>query len=405
MEHIICDICGSEYAATAERCPICNYARQGTEKVVEAVAADTARAAVKGGRFSSKNVKKRQKAVAAAAAPQKEKNPNRGLWIVVILLLLAIVAVSAYIGLRFFSGWDDIRTMLPSQTTQAPETTAPEVPCTRIIVGTGTIHLEAPGDTLQIQLKLLPENTTDVPVYESSDESVFTVSDTGLITAVGDGQAKLTVTCGALSRTCDVFSWFPVETTAPTVPPETAAPTVPETAAPPETTKATEPRQTESAEQELTLDTTDISFFAMNEGYTLTVMLGSQTLKRGNVTWTTTDANVVTVEKGRLTAVGPGTATITASYEGKEARCIIRCRFNDTSWAASATDVTLKEGESFRLDVVNKSGQRAGDVIWTLDREGVVEVDGRTVTARAPGTVTLTATVDDVTVQCIVRVK
>ena len=66
MDRIICDICGCEYEQTAERCPICGYPRQGSEK--NAVAAGAAeRTKVKGGRYSSKNVKKRKKAERKAA--------------------------------------------------------------------------------------------------------------------------------------------------------------------------------------------------------------------------------------------------------------------------------------------------------------------------------------------------
>ena len=48
MNRIICDICGSEYPETSDRCPICSYARQGNEKVV-AAAGETVRTKVKGG--------------------------------------------------------------------------------------------------------------------------------------------------------------------------------------------------------------------------------------------------------------------------------------------------------------------------------------------------------------------
>ena len=61
-------------------------------------------------------------------------------------------------------------------------------------------------------------------------------------------------------------------------------------------------------------------------------------------------------------------------------------------------------GEVFRLKVTNSAGETA-KAIWTMDREGVVSIDGRSVTGRAPGTVTLTTTVDGVTLTCIVRVK
>ena len=110
------------------------------------------------------------------------------------------------------------------------------------------------------------------------------------------------------------------------------------------------------------------------------------------------------MKKGTVTAVGPGNTTITAEYQGQKASCIVRCQFEDTSWRASSTDVTLGVGESFRLHVVNGSGETA-DADWTMSAEGVVSVKGDTVTGLSAGTVTLSATVDGVTVRCVVRVK
>ena len=120
MNRIICDICGSEYPENAERCPICSYPRQGNEKTV-AAATEAAYAKVKGGRFSSKNVKKRRKAQLRAEANAQEKNPNRPLIITIIILLIAIILVSVYIGVRFLRGRD---VYLPAMTTTAPTTAA-----------------------------------------------------------------------------------------------------------------------------------------------------------------------------------------------------------------------------------------------------------------------------------------
>ena len=67
MNQIICDICGSEYPEGYDRCPTCSYPRLGGEKIVAAGAVETAQEKVKGGHFSSKNVKKRRKAQKSAA--------------------------------------------------------------------------------------------------------------------------------------------------------------------------------------------------------------------------------------------------------------------------------------------------------------------------------------------------
>ena len=429
MNQIICDICGSEYPEGYDRCPVCSYPRQGGEKIVAAGAVEAVQEKVKGGHFSAKNVKKRRRAQKKAGyaaqieeieeieedeepVPVQEehrRNPNKPLWITIILLLLAIVLVTAYIAIRFGGG---LGLLLPKQTTvpttAAPtETTQPPtVPCAGVTLETPVIALDAAGQQHQIVLKLVPADTTDVPVFVSQDPAVVRVDETGLLTAVGSGQTTVTITCGRIVRECSVMCWFagettvPAETTAPTVPPETSKPT-----------EATEPAV-------LKLDPEDVSCFSAGERFTIYARLGSSTVNRSKVTWSTSDAKVARVENGVVTAVGKGTATITAEYNGMKAVCTVRCRFENASepddgqqdsqqsadWKASHSDVSIAVGESFRLKVTNSAGDTA-KAIWTMDKEGVVTVDGKTVTGKVPGTVTLTTTVDGVTMTCIVRVK
>ena len=415
MNQIICDICGCEYAETSETCPVCGYPRQGTEKTAVAAAA-VERTKVKGGRFSSKNVKKRRKAQCKADAGKQERS-DKPLLIVIALLLVAIVLVSVYIAQRFI--WGDANAFgsgreqnRPATTAPVDTTAAPTVPCAGILMDTSVIALDEAGQTYKLELTVMPEDTTDLLTFASSDEAVVQVSADGELTAVGSGQAEITITCGSVTRTCSVVCWFDEPTDAPaetTAPPETSAPTAP-----------TQPRETEAAV--LTLDPNDASCFSAGESFTLYVHLGSASVSRSKVTWSTSDPAIATVKDGVVTAVGKGTATITAEYEGKKAVCMVRCRFenptnqedqNDQAdqqtptaqtWKASHSDVSISVGESFKLSVKNSEGQTA-DAIWTMSIDGVVSVDGRTITGRAPGTVTLTTTVEGQTFTCIVRVR
>ena len=401
MNQIICDTCGSKYPETDERCPVCSYARQGNEKVVAASAAEPVAVKVKGGRFSSKNVKKRQKA--QRAAQDRQTNPNRPLWIIIALLLAAIVLVTAYIGIRFFRNRDSLQGILPTrETTAAPTQTTqpPTVPCVALSLDNAVVALDEVGQTHQLGLKCTPEGTTDDLVFVSSDPAVATVSEDGLVTAVGSGQAIISIACGEVVRECDIICWFQQETTMPTTQPTTAP--------------------TEAAV--LTLDVTDVSCFKKNEVFNLYANLGEESVGRSKITWTSSDPKVAKVEKGQVTAVGKGTATITAEYQGQKAFCMVRCRFEDAEpteetqdqedqgsqtaadWKASHTDVSISVGETFRLKVTDSNGNTA-KAIWTMDLDGIVSIDGRSVTGRTPGTVTLTTTVDGVTMTCIVRVK
>lgn len=419
MNRIICDTCGAEYSETLERCPVCTYPRQGTEKVVAAEAAAVA-AKVKGGRFSSKNVKKRQKAQRRAAQAEQGGNPNKPLIVVIILLLIAILLVGAYIAVRFLRGAGYLDAPAKPQTTATTvpteSTQPPTVPCQGIVMEVNVLDLEALGEQKQLAATAVPADTTDVLTFVSADPAVAEVDDTGLVTAVGPGQTTITITCGQVVRECTVVCWFAEDTTAPTettAPPETTVP-----AAPPETTKATEAAEPAV----LRLDPEDVSCFSAGESFPLYVRFGEKTIGRSKVTWSSSDAKIARVDGGTVTAVSKGVATITAEYEGMKAVCTVRCRFEDAAqteprqeqeeqdnqttadWKASHTDVSIVVGESFRLKVTNSAGDTA-KAIWTMDTEGVVSVDGKTITGQAPGIVTLTSEVDGVSMTCIVRVK
>jgi hypothetical protein len=311
--------------------------------------------------------------------------------------------VTAYIGIRFLRNRDSLQGILPGpETTAAPtETTQPPtVLCVALSLDNAVVALDEVGQTHQLGLQCTPEGTTDTLVFVSSDPAVATVSEDGLVTAVGSGQAIITITCGRVVRECDIICWFQQETTAPTTQPTTAP---------------TEPAV-------LTLDLTDVSCFKKNEVFNLYANLGEQSVGRSRITWTSSDPKVAKVEKGQVTAVGKGTATITAEYQGQKAFCMVRCRFEDAEpteetqdqedqgsqtaadWKASHTDVSISVGETFRLKVTDSAGNTA-KAIWTMDLDGIVSIDGRSVTGRTPGIVTLTTTVDGVTMTCIVRVK
>lgn len=385
MNRIICDICGSEYPETDERCPVCNYPRQGNEKLV-AAAPGAVRAKVKGGRFNSKNVEKRLREQEKARQPHSSDDPNRPLRIVIALLLCAIVLVSLYIGLRFFRGRNAFLNADKPQTgTSAAIPTGtsvpPTVPCTGIVLDAVVLDLEETGQQLPLDVKCIPGDTTDAIEFRSADPAVAEVSETGIITAVGPGQTTITITCGSAVKTCTVVCWFREETSAPTEP--------------------TQPQPALTGE--LTLNKTDVTCSRRGEAFTLTVKVGDSTVSGQEVTWTTSDPDVAAVENGVVTAVGAGSAVVTASCQGKSASCTVRCSFESAEWTASATDVTLAVGHSFRLTVTNESGETA-DALWTMSSEGIVSVSGSTVTGQKTGTVTLTANVDGASVSCIVRV-
>lgn len=81
-----------------------------------------------------------------------------------------------------------------------------EVHVTGVELNSSSVDL-IPNATHQLTATVLPANATDKSVsYATSNDSVATVSKTGLITAVGDGDATITVTStdGGKTATCTV---------------------------------------------------------------------------------------------------------------------------------------------------------------------------------------------------------
>lgn len=103
----------------------------------------------------------------------------------------------------------------------------------------------------------------------------------------------------------------PVETEAP----ET---TVPETTVP----ETTEPEVTEPVIQgELFLTVSSINFSLVGESEN--IYIGTAPLEE--ITWTSADESVITVENGILTAVGVGTTTVSATYNDQYMECTAGC--------------------------------------------------------------------------------
>ena len=179
------------------------------------------------------------------------------------------------------------------------------------------------------------------------------------------------------------------------------------------------------AAESLTLDQSEVSLAEAGTAVTL-VPTFSPDGSTGTVTWTSSDEKIAAVdESGTVTAVAPGTVTITAALEnGATAECKVSCTWtaeggDQTSAdnqgggegaeqpqeaakpALSNNDITLSnEGATQQLTVENASGT----VTWTSSDDAIAKVaaDG-TVTAVAPGRATVTAKLGEQTFNCAVR--
>ena len=418
MNKVVCHVCGTSYPENATQCPICGFAR-ASEKNASVEGSYTY---VKGGRFSKSNVKKRSQSGQSSvethvgvkgSAGQGAEKSSAGMVIIVIILLLAIIAVVGYIALRFFlpndyifEGLDNFTLpsvlqeseTIPNDPLEEPvtepiaetEDTAVSLACTAVILNSTDIQFDSIGSTFTLTAAVEPADTIDVLSFVSADEAVATVSDTGVVTAVGQGSTTVTVTCGTVSVSCAVRCTLP--TTAPDV-------------------------------ETLLLNRKEITFDSEGQSW----MLYDGAISIDDITWSSDDNKVATITAGKVVAVGEGDTTVYAIYGDQTVSCVIHCKFDEegsgenggVSEAGGDTaitytlynptgysdDVTLKVGDKFTLKLVDENKNEITGAEWKVKDSKVCSYKDSTVEALKSGTTEITATYEGKTYTCIVRVK
>lgn len=198
--------------------------------------------------------------------------------------------------------------------------------------------------------------------WSSSNTSVATVNASGVITAVGNGTATITAktTDGTnISKTCSVTVQTPVSG--------------------------------------VTVSPTSLSLNA-GSTYTLTKSISPSTASNQNVTWSSSNTSVATVNaSGVVTAVGNGTATITCTSSAdssKKGTCSVTVTTAVTGVTVSPTTLSLNVGGTHVLSkTVLPATASNKNVTWSTSSTAVATVDSSgKVTAVAKGTCTITCT-------------
>lgn len=186
-----------------------------------------------------------------------------------------------------------------------------------------SIDLVTNGEnTKDLDAKLVPADATDVKLaYESSDESVATVDETGKVTAVANGECTITtyVTAKTEDAEASELSAVAVEA-ADSEETDDSVATMPEDLAAmdsafgvvPEDLKAETKVTVTTNVESVTLDKTE-GVLTVGNTVTVTATVTPDTATNASVTWSSSDEAIATVDsEGKITAVAPGTATITA---------------------------------------------------------------------------------------------
>lgn len=145
----------------------------------------------------------------------------------------------------------------------------------------------------------------------------------------------------------------------------------------------------------ITLDKSSVTL-KKGETATITPTVTPADATNKSVTYSTSNSKVAKVSGGKITAVGGGTATITATAGGKSAKCTVYVKVAQTGIAVSGSkNKTVSEGSTLKLSTakVPSDATDSYSTTWKTSDPAIATVSTNgTVTGVKPGTVTITAT-------------
>lgn len=354
MSKIVCEICGTEYDdSRMNACPVCGWSEgaaigenemfddmgyeDGSKKNRDIFDYDAVNSGAPQEEYPDE-----MSAYAEDEPEEEEPRSNTALVVILTILIVLLLVASGFLAVRYLlpnlggkKPEETAPTEIIQETEETTETTVPTVPCTGIAITSGKVELTKEGQWFLIHTVLTPEDTTDELVFTSEDESIATVDAEGKITAVGEGETKILVTCGSQSYELPVLSLF-VEDLEETT--EATEETQAEETNPSDETAQTE-ASTGSASTEATAETTaaarsDVTLKLKRTDITIgrrgvyvTLALDCD-LKPEDVQWSSDNPGIASVDKeGNVTANAHGTTIVRVTYGEQEVEVWVRCIF------------------------------------------------------------------------------
>lgn len=256
--------------------------------------------------------------------------------------------------------------------------TVVNIPVESVTLNKTTLLLvEGKSETLTATVK--PDNVLDKTVtWSSSDTKVATVTSAGKITAVKEGTANITATCGGKTATCVV-----------TVDPQVVAVT------------------------SVSLDKETITIDKGSTGQ-LTATVLPERASNKSVTWSSSNTSIVSVSSvgnvATLTGKAAGEAVVTVkTADGNFTKeCKVTVVIPVSSITLSQTAATIEFGQTLTLNAtVLPTNASSTAIAWSSDKPEVASVseDGVVTGGTTAGTAKITATCGGKTATCTVTVK
>lgn len=284
-EVVRCPCCGEDYSVTYKRCPFCDGQRDNDPNSSDPDhtaprgrrVANNTRGGGYGGGWGPLHILGTVISLALIAA---------AVWIVITVVSPILGRGQAVAAVSDSAGQTDTAQASQSAESGTPSPSGSPSPFT---LNREDFTLDS-GETFTLAATFSDGADGHTLTWSSSDPSVATVSDTGLVTPVGSGVVKITATeAGGYEQTCTVRCKSSGGVSA-------AA---------------------------LSLNNTDFTLDHTGQTFQLKVSGAS-----GTPSWSVENTAVATVNaSGTVTAVGHGTTTITASVDGQSLTATVRCSF------------------------------------------------------------------------------
>ena len=157
------------------------------------------------------------------------------------------------------------------------------------------------GDTYNLIMSVTPDDFTDAVTWKSTDTDVVTVTETGVIKAVGTGTATIKLTVGNVSASCLITVLQPVTS--------------------------------------ISLDRSSLSLDSA-DNYQLSAYIYPSTASNKNVVWESSDPSVATIDdNGMVTALKKGTAKITVkAMDGSNVSASCTVTVKNTTYVCDTVD-------------------------------------------------------------------
>ena len=243
----------------------------------------------------------------------------------------------------------------------------PLVEVTSVSLSQTTLSI-AKGGTTSLTATISPSNATNKTVtWSSSNPSVATVN-AGTVNAIAVGSATITASASGKTASCEV-----------TVTPK----------------GVTSIRLDKGA---ASLNIKDV--------LTLVATVEPADADDKTLTWTSSDESVATVDNGKITAVGKGSAVITASIGTLKVSCNVTVSYPVNSLSLDKSSAQVEEEATISLKATVDTEDPDVKVEWSSDNTSIATVNDKgEIKGIAVGNATITAKVGDKTATCQVTVK